>query len=734
MDSYRGVNMQQKENADQVNKLTDWVNEPTIDDLKQNITDAESDQDAHIINVNKWLDNMNLTGSASVPKRAGQSAVAPKLIRKQAEWRYSSLSEPFLSSPDIFDVRPITAGDRKRAKQNELILNNQFNTKINKIQFIDSYVREAVDIGTVLVRVGWDTEEEEVTETVPLYEFIPDTSGELAQKYDFLLEMMQQDNEQYMDYSTPGLDAALQIYAKSGQAYFAKQVGEEEQTTIKETKNQPTVEIMNSENIIIDPSCNGDLSLAEFIGERFKSSLAALARDGKYTNLEKVNVDGESPLTSPDYEENSDISGFAFSDKARKQFVVHTYWGSWDINKDGTTQQIVVSWVGDTIIRMELNPFPDKRPPFVKAVYMPVRRSIFGEPDGALLEDNQKIIGAVTRGMIDLLAKSANGQTGLRKDLLDITNQRKFKRGEDYEFNGSADPRQAIHSHVYPEIPQSAYNMLQIQNADAESLTGVKAFSSGITGQAISGTATGVRGVLDAASKRELDILRRLAQGIIEIGRKIIAMNAVFLSEEETVRITNNEFVQVRRDDLAGSFDLYLTISTAEEDSKKAEELAYMLQTMGPNQDPGITKMLQADIARLRKMPDLAKRIEEYQPQPDPLAVRKAELEIIHLEAQIAKENALAAKHSAEAGLSDARSGKESSQGILNMAKSNTEQALARNLGSDSDQKDLDYVKKAKGIDHQQKLQEIETKGRQDAAVKVVDNSTKQQEKEAPIE
>ena len=42
-----------------------------------------------------------------------------------------------------------------------MVLNNQFNTKMNKVTFIDNYVRAGVNEGTVIVRVGWEFEEEE---------------------------------------------------------------------------------------------------------------------------------------------------------------------------------------------------------------------------------------------------------------------------------------------------------------------------------------------------------------------------------------------------------------------------------------------------------------------------------------------------------------------------------------------------------------------------------------------
>ena len=61
--------------------------------------------------------------------RKVQSRINPKLIRKQYEWRCASLTEPFLSTRDLFKVNPTTHEDTARAKQNELILNYQFECK-----------------------------------------------------------------------------------------------------------------------------------------------------------------------------------------------------------------------------------------------------------------------------------------------------------------------------------------------------------------------------------------------------------------------------------------------------------------------------------------------------------------------------------------------------------------------------------------------------------------------------
>ena len=684
--------------------LTNWKNPPKLGDLKKDLLDAKPAHDTQKALVKTWLDNLNVEGNAKVKTAKGNSSIVPKLIRKQAEWRYPALSDPFLSTDDVFNVYPVSWEDKKAATQNQMLLNHQFNNKIDKVQFIDDYVRTAVDEGTVIVRIGWEFEEEEYVADFPEVQYqINPEMGPMHEQ----LEQMRIESPATYELDVPEeMRTAHEMTMEQGIPVEPVILGYKKEKRTRTVKNHPTVEVCNVNNVIIDPSCNGKIEDAGFVIYSFESSLSKLKKDSKYKNLDKIQVDGNSILNEPDHTPSND-SNFNFNDKPRQLFVVYEYWGYWDIDGSGTVTPIVVTWVGNTIIRMEENPFPDKLLPFITVPYLPKRREVYGEPDGALLEDNQKIIGAVTRGMIDIMGKSANGQTGIRKDMLDTTNRRKFENGQDYEFNMTVDPRVGIFMHTYPEIPNSAQFMLQMQNMEAESLTGVRAFSSGVSGQALGDTAASFRGALDAASKRELAILRRLSNGMVKIGRKIISMNAEFLSEKEVVRVTNEEFQIVRRDDLAGQFDLKLSISTAEEDNNKAQELSFMLQTMGNNMDPNMSQMILADIAKLRKMPDLAKKIEAYQPQPDPMAQKKMELEIQLLEAQLQNEMAQSQERQANAQ--------------LNMAKVGTEQVKAGNIQSDTDLKNLDFVEQESGVKQERAKELHGEQARSQAQLKLMD-------------
>jgi hypothetical protein len=196
-------------------------------------------------------------------------------------------------------------------------------------------------------------------------------------------------------------------------------------------------------------------------------------------------------------------------------------------------------------------------------------------------------------------------------------------------------------------------------------------------------------------------------------------MNSEFLSEEEVVRITNEQFVTIRRDDLEGNFDVKLSISTAEADNEKAQELAFMLQTNAASSDPGEVRMIRAEIARLRNMPDLARRIETYQPQPDPLAVKKAELEIALLEAQVFNEQA---------------KGQENAVDVeYKSAKTQTELAKTRQIHSDADKKDLDFLEEEAGIPHQREMEKQEHKRLSEMDLKALDKQLSADDKSANL-
>ena len=633
-------------------KMTDWKKEPSLTELMADLEFARQETSDQKSNVEGWLNLRNATG-AEAPKKAkpGRSAVQPKLIRKHNEWRYPALTEPFLNTDRMFEVLPRTQEDGPKAKQNQILLNWQFDTKINKVDFVDRYIRTAVDEGSVVVRVGWEREYMTREVDTPNYDYFPVTDERKAQMIQQAMAFKEADAPDYE--SLPdSLKASCEMSFEMGYPVEAVENGVTKAVEEVMSKNCPSLRIVNVANLFVDPACEGDWERATFMVHTYEATKSdMMAKKESYRDLDKVDWMGnkiQSQHGNPDHESQTPNTDSRTGDD-KQPVLVYEYWGLYDTQDTGVMVPIVVTWIGNTIIQMQENPFPDDRPPFVIVPYMPILNSVFGEADASLLQDNQRIIGAVTRGTIDLLGRSANAQTGYAKGFLDPVNKRRYTNGEDFEYNPNGDPRAQIQQMEYPEIPRSALETIQMQNTEAESLTGVKSFSGGISGDAYGSVATGIRGALDSAATREMSILRRLAKGMQDIGKKIMAMNAEFLSEKEIVRITNSEFVEINRAELAGHFDMKVDISTASVDEQRAQDLGFVLQTIGPDEDPNVRRMILAKVADLKRMPDLAEMIRNYQPEPDPLQVAMAEAEIADKQSEAALNEARAEEARARA-------------------------------------------------------------------------------------
>jgi len=645
-----------------------------LSSFKQDMDAADTLRLEMVEKVKAWKAAYN--GDAYGNEQQGKSKLVSRDIKRQDEWQHASVKDPFVSDQDIIKCSPITFEDRAAAEQNQLVLNYQFTRQFNRYKFMTDAIKLYYSEGTVVVKTFWDYEDETVEVEMPVMA---------------LDEITQQ---------------PIQVDTK----------------TVKQINilvNKPNAEICRLEDIFVDPTAMGDIDKAQFFIHRFESDLSTLRKAGKkYKNLDKVarNMQASSSKSEPTYEEEDD-SEFVFRDKARKKILVYEYFGFKDINNDGIAEPIVATWVDDVIIQLGENPYPDKAVPFLVLSNNSIPFKMYGEGNAELIGDNQKITTAIKRGILDNMANSNNAQKGIRNGALDSLNKTRFINGKNFEFNGSAND---FYEGSYNQIPGSVFSVLEIINNETESMLGVKSFSGGIGGQTLGSTATSARGTLDAVAVRRLDIVRNIAENLIKpLMRKWIAYNIEFLKPEEVIRITNEEFVAIKRDDLKGNIDIQIEVSTSENNTSKAQELSFLLQTLGQSMDAGMKNLLMGQIAKLHKMPDLAKQLEEYKPQPDPYIEEMRELEKQKLISEIRER--------------DTRSQENIVDLDAKKAKAQLDIARARQLGSEADLKDLEFTKKADGSefkeDMDKKAFERETLG----AKTVEDNISKERIKEMDL-
>lgn len=614
-----------------------------LKDLKSDMRAADSLRLEMVANIETWRDEYH--GMPYGNEQTGKSEIVSKDIKRQDGWQHSSIKAPFTDNTDIIKCRPVTFEDRAAAEQNQLVLNHQFVRQFPRYNFMTDAIKLYYSEGTVIVKCFWEYEDEVIEEERPIW----------------------------------GLSLTGE----------PMEIGMTTVKIRKVKKNQPGAKACRIEDIYIDPTCEGELAKAQFVIHRYESDMSTLRKAKKYKNLKKVAamVGGRDYHEAEDYDPE-DETEFRFSDNPRKKLVVYEYWGNYDIDGDGIAEPIVCTWVEDTIIQLESNPYPDEEIPFLLVKNNSIPFKIYGEAAAELIGDNQKINTAIKRGIIDNMANSNNAQKGIRVGALDPINKKRFLNGKNFEFNGSpAD----FYEGSYNQIPQSVFAVMEQNNNETESIQGVKAFSGGISGSSLGSTAKAAGGVLDAVSVRRIDIVQNIAENLIKpLMRKWMAYNSEFLAEEEIIRITNSDFVPVKRDDLKGQVDIEIEVSTVEEDSLKAERLSFLFQTLGQQMDQGMRNMLMSEIFLLQKMPDIAKAVREYEPPPDPYVEKLKELELMEKQANITERMSRAEENKVD---------------MLNkQTQAELNQAKTREISSGTDLKDLDFTRKADGTEFQEQM------------------------------
>lgn len=610
--------------------------------LKADLKAADTLRQEMVTKVDSWRNQYD--GKPYGNEEKGKSAIVSRDIKRQDEWQHASVKDPFVADNDIITCTPITAEDVHAARQNQLVLNYQFARKFNRYKFMTDAIKLHYAEGTVIAKCSWMYEDEEEEVEMPVF--------------------------------------ALDAVTQEPVIVETRKVKQ-----LRVVENRPHAQLCRVEDIYIDPTCEGDLNKAQFVIHRYESDMSTLKKSKKYKNLDK--------LKSRDYGDQDgdydaeDETEFRFRDEPRKKIMVYEYWGNYDVKGDGIARPIVCTWVGDVIIQLESNPYPDNGLPFLVVANNSIPFRMHGEANAELIGDNQKVNTAIKRGILDNMANSNNAQKGIRVGSLDNINKRRFLNGKNFEFNGAVSD---FYDGAYNQIPASVFGVMEMLNNENESMLGVKSFSGGISGNNLGTTAAAARGALDAVSVRRLDIVRNLAENLVKpLMRKWMAYNSEFLAEEEIVRITNDEFVPIRRDDLRGEVDIQINVSTAEENAAKAKDLEFMLQTGQQTMEPGVLRMMQAEVFRLKRMPELAEKIENYEPPPpDPIAQEMRLLELEKLRAEVEERKSRAAENVVDM---DAKS-----------AKADLDRAKTEDIKSGRDLKDLEFTRKASGTEFNEEM------------------------------
>jgi hypothetical protein len=178
--------------------------------------------------------------------------------------------------------------------------------------------------------------------------------------------------------------------------------------------------------------------------------------------------------------------------------------------------------------------------------------------------------------MLDNMAFMVNGRYAVREGMVKI---------QDLIHNNvpggvvRMTAQDAVTPLATPQLPQSAFSLLEFIEGIKENRTGVTKYNQGLDSDTLNKTATGIKVIYNASLQRIELIARIFAEtGFMELVRALIDYNRRFMTRLSMVRLGNESFL-VSPEDVDGEFDFDVSVGVGNIDqAQRASSLAMGLQ------------------------------------------------------------------------------------------------------------------------------------------------------------
>lgn len=607
--------------------------------IEQDLQNAEAKKADINKKISSWIDIYE--GAPLGNEVEGKSKIVWKLVKKHGETLVANLSKPFITGSSVIEAVPRTKYDEFKAKLDEKLVNFFFEKEFDKRTFIKTLSKVLTKEGTAFIRVGWERDIKINEATV-----------------------------------SADLDS-LEKFRKRGAKLISNEDGT---TTIRNERvltNRPTAFVCLNEDIFTDPDAL-DFEDSRFLIYRFKTTLEELEMNPEYDEsvISKIKKYKEY---SEDYNPDDLHDRSTLKNDEIDEPYVYEYW----TKENGTIKCINFVNIGGIKI-LSKKDFPYAWFPFISIPFYDNEFDIWGNALAAIIEDEQKFMTSIVRGVIDNMSKSNNGTMFIKKGSVDPTNFRRLMTGSPVvEIKTNVPLSQAIHDGSFNELPSSVYNMLQVIESQAEGLTGVNRFMQGIGGNELNSPAGNFSAMMTQSQIRLLDITNNVAHGLKKMFVMWIEMIMDYLSDEEVYKITGTSLpeekakltkrisieygieqlppdvqqkamalviaeVNDRLNKNDSKYDININIGTDGLKTVKVNQINMLMQqASGLVQagvvPPDIMKELFADMCDLMDFHETASKARSFNPKPSPQEQAAIQVQLASEAAKAKKEEALAA-------------------------------------------------------------------------------------------
>lgn len=558
--------------------------------------DSQSGHRTEMYSLYRAKQGQKIAGAGESETRPGRSRIDSSDVMDVIEWMLPSLMKAFAGGQDSIDVLPQGEEDVEKADKNKKLLNWQFMNRCNGFLVLYELIKASLVYGTAYAKVTWredfvrrDFHIPEVIEPEMMALMHDDSIEEIS-----VGEITHTSAGFYAGMFDPFMDGAGMLMGNSLQEGLGLGGGETVYRDVEGerrivTYSGPMLDVIPPEEILLDPEARS-IDDAMFVIHRVKRTVSYLRereREGIYSNIDEVvekasSTDDELRLTeeSARFAISGDSTAFASVDEgeqvARKKVEVYEWWGQLDLDGEGVSEPYLVVMAGDTVIRMERNPYAHGLPPFIAMSPIKDMFRFHGIGIAELVGEFQKVKTALIRQMLDNLSFQNNQMWEVDENA-----------GVDIEALINPRPGGIVFTNMLNRgfkqiapapLGTAPLQMMEFVQGQLELRSGVTRYNQGLDAKSLNHTATGISAIMNASAQRIELIARVMSFSIKKMYQMMLELNQQFIDQALVVRIFNQP-LEISPDDLAGNFDVNIDIGGATgKDAEQIEQMMSILQ------------------------------------------------------------------------------------------------------------------------------------------------------------
>jgi len=441
------------------------LNDSLVSVIKADIADAQSYHDSVIDPAVKrryeiyYADKDYYT--KKFPQLSKYSSIVSTDVTDTIEWALPSLIKVFTGGDEVVTVQGVSEEDDKNAEIMQKLLVYQLQRQNRFFPVLYNWMKDALITGMGIVKCYWERKEDvQVLEQTMNYRALQDLQQQKVQ----ILSVS--DPDEYglfvVQYSTP---------------YYVK--------------NSPVIENVLSSELLYSSDAK-TLEDANFVAHKKKVTLSYLRerqQQGVYANVDKITVKNSANANIFGNDDQvEDVIGDKYQrftpeqEEARTEVYLYECYTKLDWNGDGILEDLIVTIVDDTVLRVEQN-YMGRHPFFDISPTRDPHRIWTKRSYADLIGELQDLKVALTRQIVHNIALTNDPKMILSEDAINI---------DDFIKGRAVIRKKANHSmsDVAMSMPVNqlspySYQMLEYIETQKENRTGITRYNQGLDSRSL---------------------------------------------------------------------------------------------------------------------------------------------------------------------------------------------------------------------------------------------------------